>query len=306
MVACYNNLNPEINRLLAEGILASENPVAVFAPDDTLHFASDSFRALYHVGAGTQTFSSIIRHCFRSGVGPLIATDDIEKWLDGANAKRRSQGIRRFEIDFLDGRWMLASESTFVDGWIFFIITDITVLKNKEFLLRDARDAALSAAETDYLTGMLNRGAMMNRLSRLVEASRSAERRFSIALIDLDHFKMINDRFGHDTGDAVLRHFAACANEAVRDNDYFGRVGGEEFLLVMADAGEDQACRVLERLRYHVQTRPFDTGKVALKYTFSAGVVEWRPGMSLEELYSTADKALYVAKSDGRDRLRRA
>ena len=201
---------------------------------------------------------------------------------------------------------MLASESLFADGWLFFTITDITGLKTKEMLLRDARDAALSAAETDYLTGMLNRGAIISRLSRLIEAGQSVGRRFSIALIDLDHFKTINDRFGHDTGDAVLRHFAACANEAVRDNDYLGRVGGEEFLLVMAGAGQDEACRVLERLRHHIQTRPVDTGKIALKYTFSAGVVEWRPGTSLEDLYSTADKALYAAKSDGRDRLRRA
>ena len=298
--------NPDINRILAAGLVASDNPVAVFAPDDTLYFASASFRALYDVGPGTQTFSSIMRHCFLNQVGPLIVTNDIEKWLNAANEKRRSQRLRRFEIDYLDGRWMLASETTFVDGWNFVIITDITMLKTNELSLRNARDAALTAAETDHLTGMLNRGAMMNRLSRLVEACQTAERKFSVALIDLDHFKSINDTFGHDTGDAVLQHFAVCASEAIRDNDHLGRVGGEEFLLVMADAGEDQACGVLDRLRHYIQTRPFNTGKVALKYTFSAGVVEWRRGQSLEDLYSLADRMLYAAKSQGRDRLCRA
>ncbi len=306
MIAGDECENPEINRILAEGLLASDNPVAVFAPDDTLYFASGSFRSLYHVGSGTQTFSGIIRHCFQKHLGPVIITSDIEGWLRAANEKRRSQGVRRFEIDFLDGRWMLASESTFVDGWIFLIITDITMLKTEEFSLRDARDAAVTAAETDYLTGMLNRGAMMNRLSRLVEASQVSQRKFTVALIDLDLFKSINDNFGHDTGDAVLRHFAACADEAVRDTDHLGRVGGEEFLLVMPDTTEEQACTILDRLRHYIQTRPFHAGNIALKYTFSAGVLEWRRGQSLEDLYSKADKALYAAKAEGRDRLRRA
>jgi len=302
---CDTNDQSEILRRLSQGLKASGDAVALFTPEDRLYYASRSFLELYHITPeGSLSFSDIIRNCFHQAIGPKIDTEDIEAWLRQANAKRRSQGNRRFEIDFLDGRWMWASETTFADGWVFLNVTDFTHVKHKEFSLTDARDAALVAAETDFLTGMLNRGGMMKRLDSLIEASRLSGDPLSIALLDLDHFKTINDRFGHDTGDAVLQHFATCARDIIRDRDALGRIGGEEFLLVMGNATETQAFSVLQRLQQAVRTRPFVNGNVRIAYTLSGGITQWHRSQSLEDIYSAADQALYRAKSEGRDRLK--
>lgn len=297
---------PEVLQKLVQGLLASEVALALFTPSDDLHFATDDFRALYAVQPGEQSFASIMRHCHKHKVGPLIESDDIEAWLEMACAKRRSTASRRFEIDMVDGRWLWASEAVFGDGWILLMITDCTFVKQKEFRLRNARDAAITAAETDYLTGLPNRRAMMNQLGAQIERSIVTGAGLSIALIDLDHFKSINDGFGHETGDRVLQDFAACATETLREGDLFGRVGGEEFLLLMPGTDQDRAVRVLERLRLALHGRVLRIAGVKLRYTFSGGIAQWRAGKTLDDLYREADIVLYQAKEAGRDQVRQA
>ncbi|MDC7681913.1 GGDEF domain-containing protein [Asticcacaulis sp. BYS171W] len=300
----FNAPLPEVLQKLAEGLLASGTALAIFTPDDGLHYASADFRDIYAVQDGAQTFSSIMRYCFAHKVGPLIEAEDIEPWLAMANAKRRSQANRKFEIDLLDGRWMWASETTFAGGWILLMIADCTFVKAKEFHLRSARDAAIVASETDYLTGLLNRGAMMKRFGDLIESCVVSGEVFSVVLIDLDHFKAINDRFGHQAGDEVLRHFADAARAILRGADLFGRIGGEEFLLIMPRATEDQALKVLKRLQNELRVQTLPTNDVILRYTFSAGVAQWQATKTLDGLYREADQALYAAKHAGRDQVR--
>jgi diguanylate cyclase (GGDEF)-like protein len=297
------SLAPEMLLPLAEGLMASGAVVAVFTPADELYFATPDFMALYDVQPGPQTFDSVLRHCFASRTGPLIESDDIDAWLKMANSRRRSKAQRRFEVDMIDGRWTWAAETMFGEGWIFLTITDFTFLKRKEFTLVSARDAAIVASETDDLTGLLNRGGIMRRFNQFVEAGTETEG-FSIVLIDLDHFKSINDRFGHDSGDQTLVHFAGCAREALRERDMLGRVGGEEFLLLMPGATKGQAGVVTERLQAHLRDQRLNLRGAVMRYTFSAGIAEWTPGKTLEGLYREADQALYAAKEGGRNQIR--
>jgi diguanylate cyclase (GGDEF)-like protein len=296
-------LAPEILLRLAEGLMASGAVVAVFTPQDELYFATPAFIELYDVQPGAQTFDSILRHCFNAQVGPLIESDDIDAWLRMANSRRRSKPHRRFEVDMIDGRWTWAGETVFGDGWIFLTITDFTFVKRKEFTLVSARDAAIVASETDDLTGLLNRGGVMRRFGRLVDTTPEGEG-FSIVLMDLDHFKAINDRFGHDSGDQTLIHFADCARQVLRERDMLGRVGGEEFLLLMPGASQAQAGGVTERLQAHLRDQRLNLRGVSMRYTFSAGVAQWAPGTTLEVLYREADQALYAAKAGGRNQIR--
>jgi len=282
------------------GLAASDIPVAVFAPDDRLVYASPEFRRLYDIQPGPQTFGSLLRHCHEAGSGVIVDTDDFDQWLSGANAKRRSAKSRAFEIDHVSGRWFWANETNYGGGWILLILTDLTGFKRSEAELRDARDAAVRLAETDTLTGVSSRRAIMRYLEECA-ANTAYEAPLSVALMDIDHFKSINDDFGHDIGDKVLASFGQECLRVFRNNDRIGRVGGEEFLLVLPKTDQDDALRAIERFRrHHKRFRAVEENRI--DFTFSAGVAQFEPGMTVEGLYKRADQALYRAKLAGRDR----
>ena len=163
------NLSPELIGSLCSSLQTSGMALALFDPDDRLAFAGHIFAGIYNVPPGRPTFDEIIRHSYATRTGPVFETRDIEAWLQAANLKRRSQPRRHFEVDLLDGRWLLATETTFNGGWLLLGLTDITVLKASERTLRHARDAALKAAETDFLTGLYNRRRMMMTLADATE-----------------------------------------------------------------------------------------------------------------------------------------
>jgi diguanylate cyclase (GGDEF)-like protein len=296
-------LAPDVIVRLGEGLIASGVMLALLTPEDELYFATPDFIEFYDIQPGQQSFGSIMRHCWESNTGPLIATDDIEVWLANANAKRRSQANRRFEVDMTDGQWMWINETTLPDGWMMLTITDVTPIKKQQIRLERDRDAAVLASETDDLTGLYSRGAVMRRLAQIVERASSTGETFCTILMDLDFFKSINDRFGHDGGDQVLIHFATSADQVLRDRDILGRVGGEEFLLIMPDVTQSQAASVMERLRAHLSDQRLNLRGAALRYTFSAGIAQWAPDKTVDSLYHDADQALYAAKEGGRNRV---
>lgn len=174
-------------------------------------------------------------------------------------------------------------------------------LSNAE--LKVERDAAASQAIRDELTGVFNRRHLEAEI--VVQIARS-ERRGSpltVALLDIDHFKEINDRFGHQAGDAALRHVTDVMSRNIRGVDIFGRYGGEEFMLLMPDTTVDKGQVLCNRLRDAVRaTRPDDI-RDADAITLSGGVAQLRPGESPDEVIRRADLGLYHAKTSGRDRI---
>ncbi len=170
--------------------------------------------------------------------------------------------------------------------------------------LRDQRQAlarALSEVErlaiTDELTGIANRRSMQSLADRSVALSSRQLTPFSVAILDIDHFKAVNDDLGHAAGDAALKAFAQLANAELRSTDMLGRWGGEEFLLVLPGGRDGLGC-VLDRIRTAVRNNCVD----ARPLTFSAGVAHHRPGETTDALLARADLALYAAKGAGRDR----
>lgn len=156
----------------------------------------------------------------------------------------------------------------------------------------------------DGLTGVYNRRHMLALLDEEVRRSRRSGRPFTVALLDLDLFKRVNDEHGHATGDAVLRAFARIAGEVFPDSaDMFARWGGEEFLLLQAETHKSQAEDALARLRLACHAHDWTQYAPGLRVTFSAGVCEHRREDSVEHSLELADKALYEAKSKGRDRV---
>ncbi len=169
-------------------------------------------------------------------------------------------------------------------------------LRKKEALLE-------RLAVTDELTGLHNRRFFFERLDAEIDRAHRYGRLPSLVLVDLDHFKRINDTFGHTTGDAVLRETARVLRENVRETDDIARYGGEEFVLLLMETGLADASAVAEKLRAAVATHEFAAGGAALRVTISLGVAELGPGDDAAALVARADVALYDAKHGGRDRV---
>ncbi|GGY60718.1 GGDEF domain-containing protein [Marinobacter zhanjiangensis] len=165
---------------------------------------------------------------------------------------------------------------------------------------RDLRNMAA----TDLLTGLRNRRSLTDE-ARLLAAERQSEaRQLAVILVDLDHFKQLNDRYGHAFGDQVLADTARLMNRTMRPSDSVARWGGEEFLILLTDADLDRAICVAERVRESIAAQTFrsDEGQT-LSITATLGVTEWRGNEEFEASVSRADDALYLGKKNGRDRV---
>jgi diguanylate cyclase (GGDEF)-like protein len=179
----------------------------------------------------------------------------------------------------------------------------------RELLYRRSNDLAAAnvrieeLAQLDELTGALNRRYIMKCLNdEIAKAQRNATT-CCIAIIDLDHFKKINDHFGHPVGDEVLRAFAISVFANIRTIDRFGRQGGEEFLLILPDTDIDLAIQTLDRLRSLITELNWSAIAQDLTLTISAGISAIRPNDTPEDILARADLALYRAKDTGRDRV---
>ena len=158
-------------------------------------------------------------------------------------------------------------------------------------------------ATRDELTGLVNRRHMMDVLQQhRKRLQRSGFHRFCLAIIDLDHFKRVNDTHGHGVGDEVLRRFAAVAQQGLRDTDVLARWGGEEFLLLLNDTTAEQAQIGLDRVRELLVDARLSNDVPELRATFSAGLTAYDAGEPLDVCIERADRALYEAKAAGRNR----
>jgi diguanylate cyclase len=169
--------------------------------------------------------------------------------------------------------------------------------------LKEAYRRIEELAELDELTGSFNRRSIMRMLEEEIVRAQRGNAACSVALIDLDFFKRINDAFGHPTGDEVLRTFSITMFANIRAIDRFGRYGGEEFLLVLPDTGEDAAFRLLDRLRAIVADLDWSAFSPNMRVTISAGVATLRQNESSDNFLARADSALYASKARGRNRI---
>ncbi|WP_170064134.1 sensor domain-containing diguanylate cyclase [Halomonas heilongjiangensis] len=204
----------------------------------------------------------------------LLVPDGV-RWLEGRAVPRRRR----------DGQ-------TFWDG----LLIDIGERKQAEQRVQQL-------VGTDMLTGALNRRAFFEQGEAVLALAERHGRRVPLAMLDLDHFKHLNDTHGHAAGDLALQAFAMSCRDSLRPYDLFARIGGEEFAVILVDSDPDQAWEILERLRLAVEAIELEVDGVMLRFTVSLGLTILEPGGSLDGALSRADRALYRAKREGRNRI---
>ena len=173
---------------------------------------------------------------------------------------------------------------------------EIRILNDQEIRIMNEKLKEMS--QTDELTGIYNRRKISEMIGEYTELSKRYRTPFSLIMFDIDHFKSVNDSYGHNVGDAVLRQLADHVKSRLRSTDIFGRWGGEEFIILIPNDTGNGAYTLIESLRKHTETLDFP---IAGKVTFSAGICVYKDGDSDIELIKKADDALYKAKESGRN-----
>lgn len=177
----------------------------------------------------------------------------------------------------------------------------VTFIDVTSFVRRE--QALMEEASVDSLTGIYNRRRFMTLFDKELSRADRRDDDVSFLMFDIDHFKRVNDSYGHAVGDEVLREISRVARKELREVDTFGRLGGEEFGVILPGADLRKAHVVAERLRVAVKNRIIVADEEMLNVTISVGVVSCRGKAEKEQLFKLADEALYAAKNNGRDRV---
>jgi len=292
------------NQLIRDFIDVSKDGYAIFCPDDKLLFANyvflDAFCATQE-STEYWTFDQLVTHAYKIKRGVNIETERLEDWLSYVHSVRRKRAFRIFEVDLVDGRWMLFSEQLLESGELLVQIKDISKQKLTEITLKDSVTKLKKLALTDSLTNLANRRAFVDAVETELARCQRNDLSATMLVIDLDYFKKINDTYGHLAGDEVLVHTAQILRRATRQYDIIGRLGGEEFAVFMTDTDASSSFEIAERIRQTIQATPTTVDDTPVAVTTSIGISIQTSPFTFKNLFNDADEALYHAKSLGRN-----
>jgi len=168
---------------------------------------------------------------------------------------------------------------------------------------KQAEQKLLQDATYDALTGLVNRRTLYEKIESAIQTARLTKTSLCVCISDVDRFKVVNDTFGHAAGDEVLIAYAQLLRNGTRDSDIPGRLGGDEFCIVLPNSTSGQAVICLERIRLRLKNTMFLAGQNEYFVTATMGVAEWTEQMTVKDFLEAADQALYRAKEQGRDRI---
>ncbi|WP_431694833.1 sensor domain-containing diguanylate cyclase [Rhizobium giardinii] len=296
------------SNLLSQAMTEMSDGLAMFNPEGKLVFCNDQYRSAFpRSGYARQPgahISDIVRAVVRNAERTDVSPDVSEEWIQDSAAQHFV--TRDTEIPLFDGRWLSLRTRLASDGSALVVVSDITAMKHSEEQLKQLAQEMKGLAHTDALTGIANRRVFDEVVSEELARAHRNGSPLSLLLIDLDHFKAFNDTYGHLEGDNCLRAIGeALRSITKRPSDLAARFGGEEFVILLPGADRDGAVRVAEGLRSILHGRAIPhSASSKLIVTASIGVVS----MSAKSTYSApnemleaADRALYEAKTKGRD-----
>jgi diguanylate cyclase (GGDEF)-like protein len=288
-----------------------ETPFSILVVDDDVMLGEAYAQALQRSGMQVTVVSQsdLAFSALSAGQHDLVLMDVQMPGIDGIDLARVIRQTRRhlfLPIVFLSaeqdqGRQLVARTLSGDD----FIAKPVDLDKLVQMVrLRAERARALrKVMERDSLTGLLNHSRFKDRLVRELDRSRRSKSELSLVLLDLDHFKKVNDTFGHLVGDRVIRALARTLITCLRKSDVIGRYGGEEFAALLLDTSPGDAKDVVEKIRQRFRALPFESDRRPFTVTLSAGIAGSNGRDAAETLINAADRALYTAKREGRDRV---
>lgn len=282
----------------------SKEGYAIYSAEDRIIYCNAVFADFYRLPVSGMVglhFDELIRYCHKNKVGSKIDDPDVENFLSYVRTVRRCRPYRAFEVDFYDGRWFLISEQINSDGELLQQMKELTKQKLTLQYLEHSVESLSEIALTDELTKAANRRGFVQAVERELDRGARNDTPSTLALIDLDHFKPINDRFGHLVGDQILVHLSNQIQSQLRPYDVFGRIGGDEFALFLGDTNHAQAIEICERIRNTVEGNPMQVEASLIDLALSIGVTSQQASVRFEQLYQEADAALYRAKAQGRN-----
>lgn len=250
-----------------------------------------------------RTQDEVLREARRLNVGVKIDISDIEEALVQLHSIQEKEKIREFITDTLDGRFFNMHRMTLDGGEHVVFGSDITelVIAKRELVSKNEELKFLSS--TDELTQINNYRASIEAISSEFARVKRNKSPFSLIILDIDHFKLVNDTYGHAPGGEVIKMVAGILNNEIRDYDFCGRIGGEEFIVGLPSTSIDCASEVAERIRISIANS--STLKTNIKVTSSFGVAEvLATDESIDVSLGKADKALYQAKEAGRNKVK--
>lgn len=304
---------PEIDAsvisMLLESLAAGHVGVCLCDADDRVRFVNQTFRLAFFPGAPDVPFDFVdaIAADIAAGTGIRLDSMPLDVFVPRVRDRRRNGAARHdFTVDLTDGSWWWVNDHRLDNGWILVVATDISSTKSEELRLRAAHAAAIEETRTDSLTGVASRKYGLERAEAALAEHRLVQLPLCVAILDIDHFKKVNDTFGHATGDEVLVHFGRTLASSFGEGDQISRLGGEEFLIVMQDTPQERAQLKLQRVLLSLKPLPGTSSRPQLTVTFSAGVALAQPDENLSSLLRRADDALYEAKLGGRASIRLA
>lgn len=286
-------------KLLYDAVEAAPDGFVYFDADDRLALCNERYRGYYPDSSDLMEPGTPFEEIIREGVARgqyLQAEGNEEAWIrERMRLHREPQGP--IEQQLPDGRWLRIEERRTRDGGTVGFRTDITELKQRELELE-------RLAATDPLTGAMNRRRFLQASERELRRGRRYDMPLSVLLFDVDHFKQINDTYGHLAGDEVLRHIVNVAKETLREHDLLCRYGGEEFAVLFPETDSAAAEVAALRLRVAIERTEAKTeaGPVRVTASFGGTQIDVQED-SLESALSRADSGLYAAKHGGRNRV---
>lgn len=272
------------------------NGFVLYDKDDRLVICNERYREIYAESAKYivpgASFEEIIRNGVENGQYP-DAIGNEEAWIAERLEMHQNPG-EPIEQHLPGDTWLRVQERRTSEGGLVGFRFDITELKRQEREL-------IRLAWTDSLTDAMNRHRFMDLAGKEIERTKRRNGQLSLLLLDADHFKQINDKYGHAAGDAILKGLVERWTRSLRSHDLIGRIGGEEFSILLPEANAANAIRTANRLRKEIAEVPFAFEGQLLRVTVSIGVATLAAGEDLPSLMQRADRALYRAKEAGRD-----
>ncbi len=324
MVATHRNVRPDQieheHQLMVETVRQYPMPLAIYDVDDRLMVWNDAYESLYENAFSSLEYRQKNKPVYyldliSSNVPQELNDQERESYIQGRLVAQRESTGEAIDRNYPSKGWFRVSKYRTPSGAVAGFAIDINELKDREHSLieeverrKKLETKILDLAYSDELTGIANRRAILEHAQQEFERCKDDGGHLSILMMDIDHFKLINDQYGHSIGDLVIKSVCQAVDRTLRqDTDKIGRFGGEEFVVVVLRTTAPLAEILADRIRRVVEDLVIDAGGESLRVTVSIGVAQLNPGdTELIQVINRADASLYDAKTSGRNRIRAA